>query len=62
MVTWCFSIGGFVSYYLGATPGTFAVLAGSLIGILLFLRPRGIGGYGASAPAERIRSDTTIVA
>lgn len=35
MATWCFSIGGFVSYYLDATAGTFAVLAGSLIGILL---------------------------
>jgi nucleobase:cation symporter-1, NCS1 family len=35
MATWCFSIGGFVSYYLSAGSGTFAILAGSLFGILL---------------------------
>lgn len=35
MATWCFTIGGFVSYYLDATEGTFALLAGSLFGILL---------------------------
>ncbi|WP_193044557.1 hypothetical protein [Mycolicibacterium baixiangningiae] len=149
MATWCFSIGGFVSYYLGATPGDVrgarriahrhpdgdaadvrevrhrlgvasrlylpdrsskyyylagfnpvgfvafaagiavyiylldpisyvhrapfqylsasfpsAIIAGAvyIVGTLLFLRPRGIGGYGASAPAERVRSDTTPVA
>ncbi|AKS30710.1 cytosine permease [Mycolicibacterium goodii] len=35
MATWCFTIGGFVSYYLNATAGTFALLAGSLFGIFL---------------------------
>lgn len=35
MATWCFTIGGFVAFYLDATAGTFAVLAGSLFGILL---------------------------
>jgi NCS1 family nucleobase:cation symporter-1 len=35
MATWCFTIGGFVSNYLTATPGTFALLGGSLLGILL---------------------------
>jgi NCS1 family nucleobase:cation symporter-1 len=34
MATWCFTIGGFVSNYLNATTGTFAILAGSLLGIL----------------------------
>ena len=35
MATWCFTIGGFVAYYLSATPGTWAILAGALLGILL---------------------------
>lgn len=35
MATWCFTIGGFVSNYLDASAGTFALLAGSLLGILL---------------------------
>ncbi len=35
MATWCFAIGGFVAFYLKATPGTFAILAGSLLGILM---------------------------
>lgn len=35
MATWCFTIGGFVAYYLDATAGTFAVLGGSLVGILM---------------------------
>lgn len=35
MATWCFTIGGFVSYYLNATAGTYAILAGALFGILL---------------------------
>lgn len=35
MATWCFSIGGFVAYYLNAGAGTFATLAGALLGILL---------------------------
>lgn len=35
MATWCFTIGGFVSYYLTASSGTYAILAGSLLGILL---------------------------
>lgn len=35
MATWCFTIGGFVAYYLNAVSGTFAVLAGSLVGILM---------------------------
>lgn len=34
LATWCFIIGGFVSYYLAARPGTIAIIAGSLIGIL----------------------------
>lgn len=35
MATWCFTIGGFVAYYLDAVSGTFAILAGSLVGILM---------------------------
>ncbi len=35
MATWCFTIGGFVSNYLNAAAGTFALLAGSLLGILM---------------------------
>lgn len=35
MATWCFTIGGFVSYYLSAVPGSFAIIAGSLLGILM---------------------------
>lgn len=35
MATWCFTIGGYVAFYLGARPGTLAIIAGSLIGILL---------------------------
>ncbi|WP_423184993.1 purine-cytosine permease family protein [Arthrobacter sp. NyZ413] len=35
MATWCFTIGGFVAYYLKAIPGTYAILAGSLLGILM---------------------------
>ena len=35
MATWCFTIGGFVSTYLSATAGTFALLAGSLLGIVM---------------------------
>lgn len=34
VATWCFIIGGYVSYYLQAGPGTVAMIAGSLIGIL----------------------------
>ena len=34
VATWCFIIGGYVSYYLQAGPGTLAMIAGSLIGIL----------------------------
>ncbi|EHK82236.1 MULTISPECIES: cytosine permease [Rhodococcus] len=34
VATWCFIIGGFVSYFLSARPGTLAIIAGSLIGIL----------------------------
>lgn len=33
VATWCFIIGGYVSYYLQAGPGTIAMIAGSLIGI-----------------------------
>lgn len=35
MATWCFTIGGFVAFYLDAAAGTFALLAGSLVGILM---------------------------
>jgi NCS1 family nucleobase:cation symporter-1 len=35
MATWCFTIGGFVSLYLEAVPGTFAILAGAILGILM---------------------------
>ncbi len=35
MATWCFTIGGFVAYYLSARPGTWAILAGALLGILM---------------------------
>ena len=37
IATWCFIIGGFVSYYLTAGQGTLAILAGSLIGILFIV-------------------------
>jgi NCS1 family nucleobase:cation symporter-1 len=37
IATWCFIIGGFVSYYLTASPGTLAIVAGSLIGILFIV-------------------------
>ncbi|MDI2098912.1 purine-cytosine permease family protein [Ruicaihuangia caeni] len=37
IATWCFVIGGFVSFYLGAVHGTLAIIAGSLIGILLIV-------------------------
>jgi NCS1 family nucleobase:cation symporter-1 len=35
MATWCFSIGGFVAFYLNAAAGTFAIMAGALIGFIL---------------------------
>jgi NCS1 family nucleobase:cation symporter-1 len=35
MATWCFTIGGFVAFYLKAIPGTYAILAGALLGILM---------------------------
>ena len=37
VATWCFIIGGFVSYYLSAAPGTLAILAGSLIGMFFIV-------------------------
>jgi NCS1 family nucleobase:cation symporter-1 len=37
IATWCFLIGGFVSFYLPAGKGTIAIIAGSLIGILLIV-------------------------
>jgi len=37
MATWCFAIGGFVAYYLKAAPGTFAIIAGALIGTLMIV-------------------------
>jgi nucleobase:cation symporter-1, NCS1 family len=37
MATWCFAIGGFVAYYLKAVPGTFAIVAGALIGTLMIV-------------------------
>jgi NCS1 family nucleobase:cation symporter-1 len=37
IATWCFLIGGYVAYYLGAVSGTFVMIAGSLVGILLIL-------------------------
>lgn len=37
IATWCFIIGGFAGYYLGAVQGTLAILAGSLIGILFIV-------------------------
>ena len=44
MATWCFTIGGFVAYYLSATPGTWAILAGALLGILAAWGARAQGG------------------
>ncbi len=38
IATWCFLIGGFAAYYLPAVEGTLAVIAGSLLGILLIVR------------------------
>ncbi|MGY1664104.1 purine-cytosine permease family protein [Geodermatophilus sp. SYSU D00705] len=37
VATWCFIIGGFVSFYLTAVAGTLAILAGSLIGMLFIV-------------------------
>lgn len=37
IATWCFIIGGYAAYYLPAGQGTFAVLAGALIGILFIV-------------------------
>jgi nucleobase:cation symporter-1, NCS1 family len=37
VATWCFLIGGYVGYYLKAGPGTMAMLAGALVGILLIM-------------------------
>jgi NCS1 family nucleobase:cation symporter-1 len=37
IATWCFLIGGFVSFYLTAVAGTFAILAGALIGMLFIV-------------------------
>jgi NCS1 family nucleobase:cation symporter-1 len=37
MATWCYIIGGYVAYYLPAGPGIIAMVAGSLVGILLIL-------------------------
>jgi NCS1 family nucleobase:cation symporter-1 len=37
VATWCFIIGGFVSFYLTAVGGTLAILAGSLVGMLFIV-------------------------
>jgi NCS1 family nucleobase:cation symporter-1 len=37
MATWCYIIGGYVAYYLPAGKGIIAMVAGSLVGILLIL-------------------------
>lgn len=37
IATWCFIIGGFVSYFLPAGTGTLAIVAGSLVGILFIV-------------------------
>jgi NCS1 family nucleobase:cation symporter-1 len=37
VATWCFIIGGFVSFYLTAVAGTLAILAGSLVGMLFIV-------------------------
>lgn len=37
VATWVFAIGGYVAYYLPAVPGMIAMIAGSLVGILLIL-------------------------
>lgn len=37
VATWCFIIGGFVSYYLGAVPGTLVMIAGILIGMFFII-------------------------
>nr|WP_239028289.1 cytosine permease [Pseudonocardia acidicola] len=37
VATWCFIIGGFVSNFLTAVPGTLAIIAGSLIGMLFIV-------------------------
>jgi NCS1 family nucleobase:cation symporter-1 len=37
VATWCFIIGGTVSYYLGAVAGSFAMMAGVLIGMLFII-------------------------
>lgn len=37
VATWCYIIGGYVAYYLPAEAGTIAMIAGSLVGILLIV-------------------------
>jgi nucleobase:cation symporter-1, NCS1 family len=37
VATWCYIIGGYVAYYLPAVSGTIAMIAGSLVGILLIV-------------------------
>ena len=37
VATWCYIIGGYVAYYLPAGPGIIAMVAGSLVGILLIV-------------------------
>jgi NCS1 family nucleobase:cation symporter-1 len=37
IATWCFLIGGYIAYYLGAIDGVLVMTAGSLVGILLIV-------------------------
>ncbi|MGW4729513.1 purine-cytosine permease family protein [Streptomyces shenzhenensis] len=68
IATWCFIIGGFVSYYLTAVPGTMAIIAGSLIGmffIVLALLPvctkYGIDSVTSSRPQFGVRGSLLSV-
>ncbi|MCQ8828599.1 cytosine permease [Streptomyces samsunensis] len=68
IATWCFIIGGFVSYYLTAVPGTLAIVAGSLIGmffIVLALLPvctkYGIDSVTCSRPQFGVRGSLLSV-
>jgi nucleobase:cation symporter-1, NCS1 family len=69
IATWCFIIGGFAAFYLPAGQGTFAVLAGSLIGILFIVlaclpasSKYGIDAVSSSVPQLGTRGSMLAVA
>lgn len=69
IATWCFIIGGYAAYYLPAGQGTFAVLAGALIGILFIVlaclpisSKYGIDAAAASVPQLGTRGSGLAIA